>query len=393
MSNDGNNLAAAIVTTIRDVVGEGDKVLHEPVFRGNEWACLKECLDSGYVSSVGEFVSRFEEALQDYTGAAHAIAVVNGTEALHMALLLAGVEPNDEVLVPALSFIATANAVTYCGAVPHFVDSEGESLGIDAEKLRDYLASIARQQNGICLNRHTGRVIRALVPMHVFGHMCDMDALLAVAEEYGLVVVEDAAEALGSFRDGSHAGTRGLFGILSFNGNKILTTGGGGAILTNNATLATKARHLTTTAKLPHPWRYRHDAVGYNCRMPNINAALGYAQLEQLPVFVENKRKLFARYHDAFSSMPDVKILQEPAGCHSNYWLQTLMLAPDQAGQQETLLEYAQDQGLKLRPAWELLNHQTPYSDMPSMPTDVAEALQQRLINLPSGADLGGDHV
>ena len=385
MGNDGSNLPEEIVRAIRQVVGEGDKALHEPVFKGREWDYLKECLDSGYVSSVGEFVTRFERALEEYTGAAHAIAVVNGTAALHIALLLAGVEADDEVLVPALGFIATANAVSYCGALPHFVDCEPFGLGVDAARLRDYLGDIAARRNGVCVNRKTGRVIRALVPVHLFGHISDMDALLAVAEEYGLRVIEDAAEALGSVRHRRHAGTWGQLGILSFNGNKIITTGGGGAILTDDEKLAARARHLTTTAKEPHPWRYRHDEVGYNFRMPNINAALGYAQLEQLPAFLQVKRRLFSRYEEAFSPLSGLRLLEEPGGCRSNYWLQTLVLNEDMAAWQEQILEHAWKQGLMLRPAWELLNRQIPYRHMPSMPVVVAESLQQRIINLPSG--------
>jgi len=297
------DLPSQVVTAIRSVVGAGPVALHEPRFTGNEWLYLKECLDSTFVSSVGKFVDRFEHDLAKFTGAKYAIAVVNGTAALHIALKLAGVQAGDEVLVPALTFIATTNAVIYCNATPHFVDSEIGTLGVDAAKLRDYLISHTEQRSGQCINRATGQVIRALVPMHTFGHPVDIDGLIAIAHDFNIVLAEDAAESLGSYYHGQHTGTFGLLGTLSFNGNKTITTGGGGAILTNDAALARHAKHLTTTAKLPHAWEFRHDEIGYNYRLPNLNAALGCAQLEQLPVKLAEKRKLFRRYQTAFSNL------------------------------------------------------------------------------------------
>ena len=271
-----------IVKAIGSVVGMNKAPLHEPFFNGNEWAYLKDCLDSSFVSSVGEFVNRFELELASFTGAKHAVAVVNGTSALHIALKLAGVQEGDEVLTPALTFIATSNAITYCNATPHFVDSEENTLGINATKLREYLISQTEQRSGQCVNRSTQRIIRALVPVHTFGHPVDLDGLLSVSHDFNITLVEDAAESLGSYYHGKHTGTFGLCGTLSFNGNKTITTGGGGAILTNNTKLALHAKHITTTAKLPHKWNYCHDAIGYNYRLPNLNAALGCAQLEQL---------------------------------------------------------------------------------------------------------------
>ncbi len=273
--NNQTNLAEQVVTAISAVVGPGPASLHEPSFIGNEWLYLKECLDSTFVSSVGKFVDRFELDLANFTGAKHAVAVVNGTAALHIALKLAGVKAGDEVLIPALTFIATANAVTYCNATPHFVDSEVHTLGVDATKLRDYLISHTEQHAGQCVNRTTGQVIRALVPMHTFGHPVDVEGLLAIAHDFNIALVEDAAESLGSYYHGQHTSTIGLLGTLSFNGNKTITTGGGGAILTNDGALARHAKHLTTTAKLHHTWEYRHDEIGYNYRLPNLNAALG----------------------------------------------------------------------------------------------------------------------
>jgi perosamine synthetase len=300
------NLPQDIVNALRTVVGNGPLALHEPRFNGNEWSYLKECLDSTFVSSVGKFVDRFEDDLAKFTGAKRAVAVVNGTAALHVALRLAGVRAGDEVLLPALTFIATANAVAYCQATPHFVDSEERSLGMDAVALREYLSTITEIRGGQCVNRSTGQVIRAMVPMHTFGHPVDIEALLALSQDFHLHLIEDAAESLGSSVGGQHTGTFGLMGTLSFNGNKTITTGGGGAILTNDVELGKRVKHITTTAKLPHRWNFVHDEVGYNYRLPNLNAALGCAQLEQLPGFLRDKRRLFKQYQAAFSNVPGV---------------------------------------------------------------------------------------
>lgn len=381
-------IAEQIVVALRTVVGAKPVVLHEPSFIGNEWIYLKECLDSTFVSSVGKFVDRFEVELAEFTGAKRAVAVVNGTAALHIALKLAGVKANDEVLIPALTFVATANAVTYCGAMPHFVDSEFRTLGVDAAKLRDYLTSISELRAGQCINRTTGRVIRALVPMHTFGHPVDLDGLLALAHDFNLALVEDAAESLGSYYHGLHTGTFGLMGTLSFNGNKTITTGGGGAILTNDLELARHAKHITTTAKMPHAWEYRHDEIGYNYRMPNLNAALGCAQLEQLPTMLAAKKELFERYHAAFALVAGVKLMAEPEGCQSNYWLQTLLLDADQAIYQDVILKATNEAGFMTRPAWILMPELMPFKDSPRMNLSGAESLSQRIINIPSSSNL-----
>jgi perosamine synthetase len=377
-------LADKVVEAIRTVIGSGSAVLHEPSFSGNEWIYLKECLDSTFVSSVGKFVDRFEADLAAFTGARYAVAVVNGTAALHIALKLVGVKAGDEVLIPALTFVATANAVTYCGATPHFVDSEERTLGVDALKLRYYLESSTEQRAGQCVNRATGKVIRALVPMHTFGHPVDLDGVMAVAHDFNLVLVEDAAESLGSYYHGQHTGTFGLLGTLSFNGNKTITTGGGGAILTDDAELARHAKHLTTTAKLPHAWEYRHDEIGYNYRMPNINAALGCAQLEQLPAMLTAKSELYARYHKAFENVSGIRLMTEPAQCQSNYWLQTLLLEPEKEDQRDALLKATNDFGIMTRPAWILMQELVPYQDCPAMDLSMAKSLTARLINIPS---------
>jgi perosamine synthetase len=333
-------------------------------------------------------VDRFEAQLVDYTGARHAVAVVNGTAALHIALHIAQVRPNDEVLVPALTFVATANAVSYCGALPHFADSEERTLGVDPQALREYLRSATEMRNGHCVNRRTGRVLRALIPMHAFGHPADLDGLLGLARDFGLALVEDAAESLGSRYHGRHTGTFGLLGTLSFNGNKTVTTGGGGAILTNDSGLASRAKHLTTTAKLAHRWEYRHDEVGYNYRMPNLNAALGCAQLEQLPAFLQAKRVLFGKYQAAFNSVGGARLVAEPEGCVSNYWLQTLLLDETHAAERDRILAAANDAGLSIRPAWTLMHHLPSYASCPRMPLPVAESMARRLLNLPSSAHL-----
>jgi perosamine synthetase len=381
-------IADSIIHALRNALGEGNFPLHEPSFAGNEQRYVQKCIASTYVSSVGSSVDRFEKDLADYTGVRRAVAVVNGTAALQVALQLAGVLSKDEVIVPALTFVATANAAHYLGAIPHFVDSERATLGLDPLALREWLKATAEPSGEAYRNRHTGRRLRAMIPMHTFGHPCDMDGLLAVARDYRLAVVEDGAESLGSCYQGQHTGTFGLLGTLSFNGNKIVTTGGGGAILTNDESLADHAKHLTTTAKQPHRWDYVHDEVGYNFRMPNLNAALGCAQLEQLPEFLAAKRRLFGRYKEAFAGVKDVRLMEEPSGCESNYWLQALILSEDVAVQRDEILQATNDTGFGTRPLWRLMHQLMPYQEGPRAPLPVAESMAQRLINLPSSIGL-----
>lgn len=383
--------AGDFVATLTRVLGAADRPLplHEPEFRGKEWDYVKECLDTGWVSSVGKYVDEFERRLAEFTGARHAIAVVNGTAALHVALLDAGVQPGDEVLVPALTFVATANAVAYCGATPHFLDSSASTLGIDPQVLERYLSEIAEPVTGGYRNRNTGRRLAALVPMHTFGHPVDMPALLAVARRFCLEVVEDAAESLGSWIGDRHTGTFGRTGVLSFNGNKIITTGGGGAILTDDDARARHLKHLTTTAKQPHRWEFVHDELGFNYRLPNLNAALGCAQLERLPEMLTQKRSLAAAYRRAFSAQSALRFVEEPAGCRSNYWLNAVILEAGQAERRDELLQMANDAGYQCRPVWRLLHRLPMYADNPRAALPVAERFELGLINLPSSPCLG----
>ncbi len=363
--------------------------LHEPVFKGNEWKYIKECLDTGWVSSVGEYVNRIERDLVDYTGAAYAVAVVNGTAALHIALQLAGVKPGDEVLVPSLTFIATANAVSYCGAIPHFVDSEERTLGVDVDRLYEYLKETSVLSPEGCFNRQTKRRINAIVPMHTFGHPVDMDPLLQLCNDFRIKVVEDAAESLGSFYKGRHTGTIGLVSSLSFNGNKTITTGGGGAILTNDENIAMRAKHISTQAKVPHKWEFNHDMIGYNYRMPNINAALGCAQLEELPDFIKKKRLLASRYQAAFQDIQGISFFIESKFARSNYWLNVLLLDKEYAGERDNLLELTNNAGIMARPLWTLMHKLTMYQECPRMNMIISEDLERRLINIPSSVFLG----
>ena len=378
------NLADQVIEAIRSVVGPGTVALHEPSFNGNEIAYLTECINSTYVSSVGKFVDRFEKELAEYTGAKYVVAVVNGTAALHIALKLAGVLPGDEVLIPALTFVATANSVIYCNATPHFVDSEELTLGIDSNKLREYLKANTEQVSNECININTGKIIRAIVPMHTFGHPSDLEGLLSVANDFNIAMVEDAAEALGSYYGGQHVGTFGKIGTLSFNGNKTITTGGGGAIVTDDESIARHAKHLVNTAKLPHAWEFNHNEVGFNYRMPNLNAALGCAQLEQLPAKLNFKRELFNKYQRAFEEVEEINLFAEPVKSKSNYWLQTLLLKKGDFSKRDSILALTNAAGLMTRPAWMLINKLEPFKIYQSMELNCALSLEKRIINIPS---------
>ena len=384
-----------ISSVLKTVLCKGSEpvALHEPLFEGREREYVKDCLDSGFVSSIGSYVNQFETDLSRFTGATFAAAVVNGTSALQICLKLSGVQTGDEVLIPALTFVATANAVCYCGAVPHLVDSDMDSLGVNADKLDDYLKEIAETRNRICYNKQTGRPIRALVVMHTFGHPANLDRILRVCDDHELKLIEDAAESLGSYYRNIHTGKFGKLAALSFNGNKIVTTGGGGAILTDNEELYREAKHLTTTAKLPHRWAFVHNEVGYNYRMPNLNAALGCAQLEQIEKFLCLKRALAEEYKKAFTDMPGIRFFTEPSYAKSNYWLNTLILSEENAPLRDSILEETNRRGIQTRPVWTLMSQLPMFRNCPQMDLSTAESLERRIINIPSSAKLGKSFV
>ena len=355
--------------------------LHEPSFTGNEKRYVLDCIDSTFVSSVGRYVDRFEEMICEITGAKYAIATVNGTCALHVALKLAGVQPGDEAITQPLSFVATANAISYCGANPIFLDVERETLGLSPAALENFLKSNARIKNGKCYNSIADNRIAACVPMHTFGHPCRIDEIAEICSHYNIALVEDSAESIGSLYKGKHTGTIGLFGIYSFNGNKTVTCGGGGAIVTNDEALAKKAKHITTTAKLPHPYEYVHDMSGYNYRLPNLNAALACAQLEQLDFFVEKKRKLASLYQEFFESL-NIPFIHEPKHARSNYWLNAIVL-PDNKARDE-FLKVTNNANVMTRPVWRLLNKLEMYKDCQTDGLINAQWLEERVVNIPS---------
>lgn len=360
---------------------EGFVPLHEPRFYGNEKQYLLDVIDSTFVSSVGPYVTEFENKIAAFCGSKHAVATVNGTAALHIALLLAGVRPGDEVITQAVTFVATCNAVRYCGAEPVFIDIDRATLGMSPRALSSFLAEFAERRAEGVFNKSSGRRIAVCLPMHVFGHPCDVSGLLDVCESYGIPLVEDAAEALGSRYRERHCGTFGKMGVLSFNGNKIMTTGGGGMILTDDDELAGRAKHLTSTAKVPHAWRFEHDQLAYNYRMPNLNAALGLAQLEQMPLFIERKRELAQRYLD-WAHANGVEMVVEPLGAHANYWLNALILnnRPDR----EAFLRASSDRGVMTRPLWELMVKLPMYKDCWHDALTNSYWLAERLVNIPS---------
>jgi perosamine synthetase len=384
-----NNLVKVINEVIFSVIEKSEfTTLHAPVFEGNEEKYLVDCVRSNFVSSVGEYVTKFETKLAKYTGTKHAIVCVNGTSALHICLLLLGVKKDDEVLIPAMTFIATANAVSYTGAKPHFVDVDEKTLGIDPFKLETYLDEISEMKNGECYNIKTAKRIKAIVPMHTFGHPVDMDALNIVAQKFNIEVIEDAAESLGSFYKDKHTGNYSKLSAISFNGNKIITTGGGGAILTNDEELAKKAKHITTTAKIPHKWEFNHDTIGYNYRMPALNAALGLAQLEQLEKFITQKRLLSQRYKEAFKDIEEAYFFVEPEFAKSNYWLNAIILNKGFEYLRDDILEVTNSNGIMTRPVWTLLNKLEMFRDCEKMDLSVSESLEKRIINIPSSACL-----
>lgn len=372
------------ITFIRDLYGEKEAFipLHAPTFKGNEKKYLEECIDTTFVSSVGTFVDLFEEKVAAYTGAKHAVVCVNGTNALHIALKLSGVKEGDEVITQPLTFIATTNAIVYAGAVPVFVDVDKDTMGLSPTSLEYFLKAHTELRDNECYHKETGRRIKACLPMHTFGHACRIEEIIAICEQYHIEVVEDAAEAMGSYYKGKHLGTFAKIGGISFNGNKTITTGGGGMILTNDDAIGKHAKHLTTQAKVPHAWEFVHDEIGYNYRMPNINAALGVAQLEQLDGFLANKR-LIAEAYKAFFEKQGIPFFTERTDEKCNYWLNAIILKDRE--ERDAFLTETNSKGVMSRPIWQLMNRLPMFKDCPKTDLSNAEWLEARVVNIPSG--------
>jgi aminotransferase in exopolysaccharide biosynthesis len=377
-----------IVDYIKDLYGQDFVPLSVPQFIGNEKKYLNECIDTTFVSSVGKFVDRFEDDMAAYTGAKRAVVCVSGTNALHMALMLAGVERDDEVLTQALTFIATCNAISYIGAHPVFIDVDKQTMGLSPDAVKAWLTAHAEVRNGHCYNKQTGRRVKACVPMHTFGHPVRIEELAVICAEWHLELVEDAAESIGSKYKGKHTGLFGKVGVLSFNGNKTITTGGGGMLLFNDEELGTLAKHLTTQAKVPHRWEFRHDHIGYNYRMPNINAALGCAQLEHLDEYVADKRATAAAYAEYFKQVDDIQFFTEPENCFSNYWLNAVILKDHEA--QQAFLQYTNDHGVMTRPIWELMSRLPMFEHCQHDELENTIFFADRVVNIPSSVRLVG---
>lgn len=357
--------------------------LHEPKFVGNEKAYVIDCIDSTFVSSVGQYVDRFEQEIAGYTGAKYAVATVNGTAALHIALKLAGVNQGDEVVTQSLSFVATCNAISYCGAQPVFVDVDRDTLGLSPQSLGAFLSANTTRTNEGCINKTTGRRISAVVPMHTFGQPCRIDAVAGICDEFGIPLIEDAAESLGSYYQGKHTGVFGKAAAFSFNGNKTITTGGGGMIITDDEALAKRAKHITTTAKKPHTYEFIHDEIGYNYRLPNINAALGCAQMESLPRLLESKRNIASAYADFFAAS-NIIFVEESALARANYWLNAIVLEDRQA--RDVFLKELNEAGVMSRPIWRLMNELPMFENCQSTELVNAKWLEERVVNIPSSA-------
>ena len=377
-----------IVDYIKELYGQDFVPLSVPQFIGNEKKYLNECIDTTFVSSVGKFVDRFEEDMAAYTGAKRAVVCVSGTNALHMAMMMAGVERDDEVLTQALTFIATCNAISYIGACPVFIDVDKQTMGLSPDAVKAWLFTHAEVKGGQCYNKQTGRRIKACVPMHTFGHPVRIEELAAICAEWHVELVEDAAESIGSRYKGKHTGLFGKVGVLSFNGNKTITTGGGGMLLFNDEALGAMAKHLTTQAKVPHRWEFRHDHIGYNYRMPNINAALGCAQLEHLDEYVADKRATATAYAEFFKQVDDIQFFTEPENCFSNYWLNAVILKDHEA--QQGFLQYSNDHGVMTRPIWELMSRLPMFEHCQHDELENTVFFADCVVNIPSSVRLVG---
>ena len=378
---------AQVIDFIKSLYGSQAFIpLSVPRFVGNEKKYLEECIDTTFVSSVGPFVDRFEQEMARYTGAQKAVVCVSGTNALHLALVLVGVEREDEVLTQALTFVATCNAISYVGAHPVFIDVDRSTMGLSPDALKNWLARNAEIRNGQCFNKHSNRRVKACVPMHTFGHPARIEEIAQVCEEYHIELVEDAAESIGSKYKGVHTGLFGKVGALSFNGNKTITTGGGGMLLFKDEALGALAKHLTTQAKVPHRWEFRHDHIGYNYRMPNVNAALGCAQLEHLDEFIADKRATAAAYAEFFQRVDDMDFFMEPENGFSNYWLNAVVLK-DKKSQQQFLQE-TNDNGVMTRPIWEVMHRLPMFAHCEHDSLEHTVWFADRVVNIPSSVRL-----
>ena len=360
--------------------------LHEPRFIGNEKKYLNECIDSTFVSSVGKFVDEFEEMVARFSGAKYAVATSNGTSALHIGLKLVGVDGSCEVITQPLTFIATVNAISYCNAKPIFVDVDRETLGLSPSKLKEFLEEFTiLNENGECINKSTNKIIKACIPMHTFGHPCKIDEIVEICDSYNIAVVEDAAESLGSYHKGKHTGSFGKVGVFSFNGNKIITAGGGGMLVTDDEQLAKKAKHITTTSKVPHPYEYTHDEIGYNYRLTNLAAALGVAQMENIQLFIDKQRYLAKKY-EVFFKDTNIEFIKEPKDSKSNYWLNTVILKDRQT--RDEFLKYTNDNGIMARPIWRLMSKLDMFKDAQTDDLGNSKWLEDRVVNISSSVIL-----
>lgn len=369
------------IKLVRDIYGDDFVPLHRPVFQGNEKAYTLQCIDSNFVSSAGEMISEFEKEVANFTGSKYAVATVNGTSALHTCIRLSGADSSTEVITQALTFVATANAIDYCGADPIFLDVDIDTMGLSPMALRSFLAKNVIQKDGKTINKQTGKHIIACIPMHTFGHACRIEEIVKICDEYNIQLIEDAAESLGSYSNGKHTGTFGIMGAISFNGNKIITTGGGGIIVTDDKNLAMQAKHITTTAKLAHPYEYNHDQIGFNYRMPNLNAALGKAQIENLEFFISEKRSVAERYIDFFNEH-DISFVSERPGTVANYWLNTILL--DNSHERDSFIEITNNAGIMTRPIWTLMTELDMFNDCQHDDLTNSIWLKDRVVNIPS---------
>ncbi len=383
-----NKISKKIVKIFKKKIKLNKVYLHEPDLNKSDTVYLKDCIKQNAVSAAGKFIQKFENKIVNLTKAKYAISTNSGTSALHISCILMNVKENDEVLVPAFTFVATANAIKYCGAIPHFIDIEESHFGVNVSKLNNYLKEISIKKGNFYFNKKTGRKIKAIIPVHVFGHFMKINELIKLAKKYNLSIIEDAAEAIGSYYKNKHAGTFGHIGALSFNGNKTITCGAGGAILTNNKKVAQKARHLIATAKVPHPYNYIHDEVGFNYRMANLNAALGYSQIKRIKQILKKKRKLFNFYNKIFKENSYFKLINEPKKSKSNFWLQTILIKEKYSKLTGEIIKDLNDKKIYVRPGWELMTNLKHFKDCPKMDLSISKKIYKRIINIPSSSFL-----